>query len=437
VTPPSPRAFASLLGRLDAPGLAALFVAVRDARGADARVADGLAVVDGERVLPWTGRAWPTRLAVRRVERALADAGADAVVVPGRGLAAELAARGVAVHGPDEVRTALLYGLDRATADRIARTHLDRPLSTPDRPSLGARLAGRAAGVATPAAVVLAALVVAATLVGGGGLDPDARAGPGAVTPASAPATAVPGPSAGSAGDAIQPDPDREWYAPGLTPSGISSPTALADGHEGSLAGDAHEWRVSYREYGSSARYARATAPPTAVRSETVRVDDGGNVTVNVTGVGELRGANVRFVHPGDADEIDRGLDGPTAERYVDRSARYVATYLSAPESRVVGRVDAAGERRYAVVVSGDPVPGVANYTAAAVVSQWGAVLAFAAQYESPATDRFVRVSFQSRETGESWVVPPSTTDPAAAANVSTATGTGTDASAGTAVRAV
>jgi hypothetical protein len=383
------------LARLDAAGYAALLAALARARGDDAR-AEGRVVVhgDGRRVRAHApSRRGPAALAAR-----VETAGVDAVATTRPDVAARLRDRGVAVVGPDAVARRLLYGVDRAVADDLARAHLDGPLDAPAPRSVGARV-GRAA----PAVGLLAVVVAAVALVGAGG------GAAGDPTPVVDGSDRVAAESDGGSAN--------ETLAPGLTRAGVVDPRALADAHRDALERGPYEVRLTYRE-----QFRRERAFPRAGRYRTVEVvgptryhettrgwGDPGVGPVPVATREVYADGTGRFVRsPGENGTATRTplgtLDG---DIYASRGAGYVRRFLAVERTDVVETSVEDGQVRHRVAVRGTDRAGVAAYSATAVVTGEGLVRDLRVSYLH--RDPEVAVSLRVRyDRGDGWLDRPS-----------------------------
>jgi hypothetical protein len=456
VSPPTRRAFARALAGRDPATLAALLVDLWTAAGDEAHRDGDRAVVAGVEHLAWVGRPPArlldrpglARLAARRAERALARAGADRLLVPHPRVAATLDARGVPVVGPADLRRRLLYGVDRATADRIARARLGRPVA-------GLAAAGLVGGVRSRAAPVVAALdglpverpgaalaglfavalVVAAVgtaavpVPGSGSVDgPPAGESAGAAAPTVDARTESARPRSGAV-PGTPAIPATETVAPGVTGAGVTDPAALAAAHADALDGRAHGWRAVYREYepervGAPAELQGESVGPTGLRRETVRFDRATGIRTELDGAGALRSTRAPFVRPGDGRTPTGAYEGRLREaapaddraalRVVREAARaglYVASYLDGRESRIVGRTRQRGpetsETLYSLRVSGHDATAVRAYRAEAVVSATGFVRELRAEFLVRGAGVRVVVTVRSRRASEAGYLPP------------------------------
>jgi len=404
MTPPTPGKFADLLAGLDREAFARFLADLYAARGRPAEVVDGRVAVEGGPVLrPHAPpRSVPARLAAVGVD----PDGADAVATTDPGVASRLRERNVEVVGPTALRRALLYAVDRETADDLCRAHLGRPLRRERPPGVVCRLGAAVAALdaRAVAAVAVACLLAVGALWGAGVRSgPGDRPGDGGVT--------VSGVSGGVA-TADTPS------APGLAADGVSNATALSRAHRRAVEGRSYEWALTYAEGG------RGTNPVLGEgRSRTwiVRVENRTAFRARVDGV----------VFPGTPvpprDDAEVYADGTT--RYVreesggaatvarrpvasaDGASRFGAAASSLIERFLAGSafdaVDAVrrdGSVAHRVTVRGvDPVVGE-RYEATALVAESGLVRRLAVDY---GTDEGRSIRFDYRALGRTTVEPP------------------------------
>jgi len=438
MSPPPTGEVAAALGRLDRASFARFLAALWAARGRPTRV-DGRIVADGDRRVRVHARR--RRLPGRLAALGVGPGGADAVATTHPGAAARLRSRGVETIGPADLRRTLLYGIDRATADRLCRTHLGRPLdpgppddSPADRAgspdALGGALPVRSpASPAIPAAAVLAVVVLAALgfgLAPGFGFDfdvPVAGGGVGGIDGAGAPADApdgaadsTPG-SVGWTGEADDLDDiGARDVAPGVTTRGVTNASALASAHADAVAGRSHEWRVEFEAPSGS----NPVLSGERARIRLTRVEAGRAVRRDVFGSGEPPGAflagtdadvyaadGIRYVRANGSVAAAPRADAATveAERAGDRAAALVVRFLDAEETDAVEVVDRGGTTYYRVVARGTDERVVARYTASALVSPSGFVVRLAVTYRL--ADGTVSVVSRYPDVGGVWVERP------------------------------
>jgi hypothetical protein len=405
--PPSRRAVSRRLRRLDAPEYAAFLAALARARGDEAARAEGRVLVhgDGRRVLAHApSRHRPIALAAR-----VDASGTDAVATTRPAVAERLRDRDVPVVGPDTVARRLLYGVDRASADRLARAHLGGPLdATPPR-TLGER-----AGDVGPAVGLVAVLVALVAVVGAGtGVD---RSGPEA---GSEPAPGPTGEAGWNESGWVRAEADGPaasgTLAPGLTHEGVVDPAALAAAHEAALGEGPYRVDLTYRE-----QFRRERAFPRAGRYRTVVVEGPTRYHETTTGWGDPAVAPVpvaeREVYADGERRFVRGpngtvTEGPLATDEVDphalRAGAYVRLFLDVEQTDVVDAQIEDGRVVYRVAVRGTDRPGIAAYSATALVTGDGLVRELRVSYLQ--YERDVAVSVHVRyEPGPTSVDPPS-----------------------------
>ncbi len=393
--PPGQTVTRSVAG-LDAPAYAAFLAALARARGTAAHT-EGRVVVyaDGRRVRAHASSRLPVALAAR-----VDPTGVDAVATTRPAVADRLRERDVPVVGPDTVARRLLYGVDRATADRLSRTHLGRPLdATPAQ-----TLTDRAREVGPVAGLVVVLVTLVAVVAGGVGV--------GGPAPATDPARELP---------------ESEWVtvesggwqstetlAPGLTRDGVVDPEALAAAHEAALDGTPYRVDLTYRE-----QLRRERAFPRAGRYRTVEVESPTRYYETTTGWGDPVVAPVptteREVYANGQRRFVRGPNGTVADlplgpRDVDphavRGAEYVRRFLDVRQTDEVDTRVENGELVHRVAVRGTTAPDVASYSATALVTSEGLVRELRVSYLQ--SEREVAVSIHLRyEPGDGSVEAP------------------------------
>jgi hypothetical protein len=114
-----------------------------------------------------------------------------------------------------------------------------------------------------------------------------------------------------------------------------------------------------------------------------------------------------------------RSTLGSSAEAvsFVDRTERTIQWYLSANETRIVGRTERNGTTTYRIAFEGDPWPESRNVTGRARVDETGLVRVLYRSY-SPAIEPGVRVEVTIRivpgpvaVTRPAWLAAANTTD--------------------------
>jgi hypothetical protein len=397
--PPSPRTVTRRLARLDGGGYAAFLAALARARGDEAARADGQILVRGDdrRVLAHApSRHRPAALAAR------VDAtGVEAVATTRPAVAARLRDRGVSVVGPEAVVRRLLYGVDRETADRLARAHLGGPLDAPPPRTLGER-----AGDIGPAVGLVVVLVALVAVVGAGvGVDePDAK---GPVATGWNESEWVTSEADGPTGN--------ETLAPGLTNEGVVDPAALAAAHETALGQGSYRVDLTYRE-----QFRRERALPRAGRYRTVVVESPTRYYETTTGWGDPSVAPVpvaerevyadgerRFVRRSNGTVTEGPLASDRVDPHALRAAAYVRLFLDIEQTDVVDARVEDGEVVYRVAVRGTDRAGIAAYSATALVTGEGLVRELRVSYLQYERDVAVSV-FVRYELGEESVDPPS-----------------------------
>ena len=455
----------SLLQGRSREDVAAFVAALYAARGAETRVDGSVAVVDGERyaVAP-SGRV--ARLRERLVP--VVSGPVDRVVVePDRArlLADRYDAPPVT---PTDLDRLARYGLDRAVADDVYRTHLGRPIAavvpaTPEpvpTPAAAREPIESASGAtgafgngATAVIVGLLAVAVVLALVASPALVPWTPEPTGATTPSpssatagepeTTPSTTVTASNADIARDDGVDTVDRlgRSLGPGLTTGGVADPEATAAAHARVLENRSYEWELIYVEtrQGNVTTRSRETvlvASPTEYVSD---VTHSGVVTsaspvaptpLYANGTAEFRpgpdGDGV-VVEPLPAGDGAGGRQGQRAERYL-------GVLLDGERSTIVRSIygDARAEV-YVVRIEGADTDTIRGYQATAHVRTDGFVRYLAASYcvvrpdGDASTDSCVHLSLQYFDLGPKPVErPPWVTTSEPAENESTAARDGT-----------
>lgn len=154
---------------------------------------------------------------------------------------------------PDELRTWLLYGLDRRTADRLARIHFGEPLSALET---GAGFTNPVS-ISGAVAVGLLGIMIVAALGGVGPLDVDGGSAedPSTMAPSSvddAPTAAGTASNATESGGALR-------YPAGLSEVGVEDASTLVAAHRSQLAGHPHRLWMRYEGPAADSLYPNAT----------------------------------------------------------------------------------------------------------------------------------------------------------------------------------
>jgi hypothetical protein len=431
MAPPTEREFARLLAGVGRERFGRLLAAVWRARGRSARVSTGrVEVTDGPTILVHAPpRGLPAALAARRIAGPAGADGVDAVATTAPRVATRLRERGLSVVGPATLREALLYDVDRTTADTLCRTHLGRPLDAPVTPSAASRARAVVGRIGTPGAVAVALVLVALVATAG------APAG-------DVPAAAPPAASAPSNDEAAAEPASGDRLAPGLTTSGVDDDTALASAHAESVRDRRYRWRVRYREHDRDDRF---FVP--AARTTVVRVGENDRIHARVIGWGEPAASPLsdsrraayadgehRYVRRqgpnGTATVTRSALGAVPARRYARQAAQYVRWFVDAGETRVRGSVERDGTTYHRLVGRGEGFTVTDGYSLSALVSSTGFVRSLRVSYvpdEDPGV--VVVIEFEYDRLGTATASPPPWYG--AGANATSATGTTVTSGAG------
>ena len=447
----SVREFAGTLRGLDETAFSEFVRELLAARGHDVDSADERTVLasDGDRQ-----RAFllyhPGRFRIRSPTPP--DRSVDVVVTSrrdddrARALAADLTAD--LIDAGDLYHT-LLYALDRETATEVARTHLGRPLSTPERSiedesttdTAGERLKSvvdrpgqlsRPGGWQVLAAVAVLVAVLTAAMVGTATLDGfDTSGVPGGV--GASDGGDAPGPGREAGGDlSVTPAPSRAVTStpevrlgrtnqslrvlpPGLDESGISDADELADAHERALSNRSYRWVVTYEEFvdGQPSGAVRETVTVERPRVYTVDIERRGDPTLDpllfadteAYADGEHRYEPIRV--SGSRDDVRTAGLGFGQAAFADRAATYIEWYLSVSRSSIADVREAGNRTQYLIETAGDPYPGAENARASAVVDSEGMVHRLRSERELPNEDVRMVVTFRYTAIGNATVSPP------------------------------
>lgn len=326
---------------------------------------------------------------------------ADVVVATrdGESLRAAVEAAGIEYVSPSDLRSMLLYGVERSEGARLFETFFDRPLSVPraepvppTSPTVGLP---RLSVPKPPATAVLVAVLV--VLAGFSVADPSLLS-PSPETKTSGVGverTYTPGTTGALGGDGASPGPD---LPPGLSEAGVENASALADAHLSATAN---------RRYAFSFDFAGPAAAPdfgewTVVEWELV-VEHRRAFSVEASFNGTDRWRSVRIYADGSRDyriyatpENVRTTEGPVgasdASTYAHFASGLVERYLDTTDSSVTCEAVEAGTcQLYRVNASGeapalsDRITGnatIRNYRAVAHVRPDGLVSELVVRYD-------------------------------------------------------
>lgn len=471
----SARAFAAAVGDLDRAAFTGFVRDLLAARGDDVEVVGGgvLVATTGARERrvfvhrpSGFGRRSPTP--PKEVDVIVTNqSNADQV----RALAAD---HDAALVDARDLHGLLCYGLDRGQANEIARTHLGRPLSVPERShernrddGTGAQFANRVAdrwdrwemspreervgrwgSVVAAGALIVALVAFGALGVGlrfdtvgvpsgdaGGGVDAasgSVESGSGAISVTPAPA-ATAGPRLESTNETIG------ILPPGLDGSGIADADALASTHERALENRSYRWTVTDTERVDGRTVARAREVVTFERPGVYRVDlaERGDPTIDPTlftsqpayADGERRYEPIRVAGSREAVRVT-SLSVTEERAFRERAGTYIEWYLSVARSAITDVTERNGRTFYRIETIGDPYPGAENARASALIDERGTVHELRSERDIPESDTTVVLSFRYTAIGNATVEPPTwyeANDSAGTTTTTTATATGTE----------
>lgn len=378
----STAAFARQLRSLDDAELAAFVADLWAARGFGTEL-EGL-VVHAER---------PSGVDRERIQcgRVASDVAASVDTVIDRSSTDPADHGSVRVIGPADLRSMLLYAIDRETADRLFREHFGRPLATTSE-ELPLRYRLPVPRTRTILAVGLVVVLAVGLAIGasGGPLPFDG------LDRSVTPTPVHPDPTADSDGDRPAGGGDLFRYPPGLGSSGVTDAGALAAAHRSALAASTWELRLDhdgshdllhpYREWTASEQHLVRESHTRYRHDVTGREPavNGSIITETYIDYGDGT-ANYRRLIGLHGDAFKR-TELPTEDRpgvYAAVSAAYVHRYLATTESGIepVGDVDS---NRWRVTATGRPTAmarTVSNYTAVAIVDRSGVVHRLTVEY--------------------------------------------------------
>ena len=368
----------------------------------------------------------------------------------------------------DGLHRVLQYALPAEAADRIARSHFDRPFhrsppteSPPDpsgsepRPSgagglidaLTPESTSRGFAIAGAVLLLLAGVIgVTATQIGP--TEPPTATTPSTADPAGEPMagqtpTAVPSGPESTAADRenrhmadvagehehLPPEEaDRpEALPPGLAPTGIEDADRLAASHARALEGRSYRLEIIHRE--------SVDGRATGLAREEVLVASPAEYRSIVERVGRLRGdplvvadrsayADGEFRYEQLIRENRTGYvrTSPTPlrdglhgrDRYLLRTSAYVRWFLSVEDSWIAGTTDRDGVQYFWVVTEGEPFPGYPNAQGSAIIDEHGVVHEIHRTYDEPGRrSGEIAITIRYTRFGNITVTPPPWADEA------------------------
>jgi len=281
-----------------------------------------------------------------------------------------------------------------------ARASDDDPNAAPDRSPADrperSEWLGRAAVVGLALSLALGGIV---TATGSGGVG-------------------VGSPAAVFGGNETDTDESTAAFPRGVDETGVTDASALADAHEATLSNRSYRLTITYREFENGklrgvAHERALVASPDRYRSRVRRLGTlRHDATVVASGSAYANGS-AGYVRTDDGvrkrTEIRSALVAASADSvgFVDRTERTVGWYLSANDSRIVGRTVRNGTTTYRLTFEGDPWLESRNETGRARVDEDGLVRELHREY-SPTIESGVRVEVTIRIVpGPVTVTPP------------------------------
>lgn len=428
---------AAVCREADPATVAGFVAALQAARGRAVERGDGPALLlDGERVVVPDGSP---------------PEDADVVVTAGR----PVDPGGARALDAEELRGALLYAVDRETADDLLRAHFDRPLASFEGAPGTVSPTGREDddGSATEGTAVAADAATApdpagpGTPGGAGDGEPDhapnrrrsrrALAGTLAVAVVLAVvAVGWPGGPLAGGGDEpalsgvdvrpVGPGPYGSWdldgdgtaaddadgggagggFPPGVGESGEVDEERLVAANAAILRNHSYRVTLTYREF--------VDGTETAVFTQTARVGNGSHVRVTTARFGTFEDAPPRLLYGDGGVEVNRRVERDEVgtreavragdDPVLERLSTYLGYYLSVRSSRIADARTVDGTRTVRIVTDGDPWTGVENATGSAVVTGDGLVRMVRRSYDDPNSPARVVVTVRVSDVGRTNV---------------------------------
>jgi len=284
----------------------------------------------------------------------------------------------------------------------------ERSAAAPDREPDRSEWLGRVAVVGLALSLALGGIV---TATGSSGVD------------IGSPAAAV----FGGNGTETPTDESTAAFPRGVDETGVTNAAALANAHEATLSNRSYRLTVTYREFEDGelrgvAHERALVESPDRYRSRVRRLGSLGHEATVVASGSMYGNGSVGYIQTDDGVRkrtAVRSTLGSSAEAvsFVDRTERTIQWYLSANETRVVGRTERNGTTTYRIAFEGDPWPESRNVTGWARVDETGLVRELYRSY-SPAIEPGVRVEVRIRivsgpvtVTRPAWMAAANTTD--------------------------
>ncbi|WP_049935262.1 hypothetical protein [Haloplanus natans] len=192
----------------------------------------------------------------------------------------------------------------------------------------------------------------------------------------------------------------------GIDETGVTNAAALANAHEATLSNRSYRLTVTYREFEDGelrgvAHERALVASPDRYRSRVRRLGSLGHEETVVASGSMYANGSVGYIRTGNGVRrrmAVRSTLGSSAEAvsFVDRTERTIQWYLSANETRIVGRTERNETTTYRVAFEGDPWPESRNVTGWARVDETGLVRELHRSY-TPAIEPGVRIEVTIR----------------------------------------
>jgi hypothetical protein len=276
---------------------------------------------------------------------------------------------------------------DRSATQSSDASDDERSTAAPDREADRSEWLGRVAVVGLALSLALGGVV---TATGSSGVD------------IGSPAAAV----FGGNGTETAADESATAFPRGVDETGVTNAAALANAHEATLSNRSYRLTVTYREFEDGelrgvAHERAVVASPDRYRSRVRRLGSLGHEETVVASGSMYANGSVGYTRTGDGVRkrtAVRSTLGSSAEAvsFVDRTERTIQWYLSANETRIVGRTERNETTTYRIAFVGDPWPESRNVTGRARIDETGLVRELYRSY-TPAIEPGVRVEVTIR----------------------------------------
>ncbi|MFB6256309.1 MAG: hypothetical protein ABEH58_06215 [Haloplanus sp.] len=276
---------------------------------------------------------------------------------------------------------------ERPAAGSTDASDDERSIAAPDREADRSEWLGRVAVVGLALSLALGGVV---TATGAGGVD------------IGSPGAAV----FGGNGAETATDESTAAFPRGVDETGVTNAAALANAHEATLSNRSYRLTVTYREFEDGelrgvAHERAVVVSPDRYRSRVRRLGSPSHEATIVASGSMYGNGSVGYIRTDSGVRkrtTVRSTLGSSAEAvsFVDRTERTIQWYLSANETRIVGRTERNETTTYRIAFEGDPWPESRNVTGWARVDGTGLVRELHRSY-TPAIEPGVRVEVTIR----------------------------------------